>query len=90
MGTTTTGVVRISLPAVSRIRRLVSPGSRPLEFEAGDNVGLAIRAWPQEHVVKCLVYYHPDDEPKLLRTQQSRLLSLYQACREKVYSPVAL
>ena len=91
-GATSTGVIiddRYGADALARItgtgiwiaRPVEEPGSRPLEFEAGDNVGLALRAWPQEHVVKCLVYYHPDDEPELLRVQQSRLLALYQACR---------
>jgi 5-dehydro-2-deoxygluconokinase len=57
------------------------PGSRPLEFEAGDNVGLEIRNWPQEQVVKCLVYYHPDDEPELRLGQEDKMLALYEACR---------
>jgi 5-dehydro-2-deoxygluconokinase len=30
------------------------PGSRPLAFEAGANVAAALRAWPAEHVAKCL------------------------------------
>jgi len=57
------------------------PGSRPLAFEAGDNVGLDLRTWPQEQVVKCLVFYHPDDDPALRLAQQDKMLSLYQACR---------
>jgi 5-dehydro-2-deoxygluconokinase len=48
------------------------PGSQPLEFEAGDNVGVALRAWPAEHVVKCLCFYGARDLP--------RLRLLYQAC----------
>jgi 5-dehydro-2-deoxygluconokinase len=57
------------------------PGSIPLEFEAGDNVGLELRSWPQEHVVKCLAFYHPDDNPKLRQNQEATMLALYQACR---------
>jgi len=57
------------------------PGSRPLEFEAGDNVGLELLDWPQEQVVKCLAFYHPDDNPALLQHQEGKMLSLYQACR---------
>ena len=57
------------------------PGSIPLEFEAGDNVGLELRSWPQEHVVKCLAFYHPDDDPKLRQTQEAKMQALYQACR---------
>ena len=56
------------------------PGSRPLAFEAGDNVSLALRAWPGEHVAKCLVYYHPDDAPELRCAQAARLLALQAAC----------
>jgi 5-dehydro-2-deoxygluconokinase len=48
------------------------PGSAPLEFEAGDNVGLSLRGWPTEHVVKCLCAFAPGDLP--------RLSALYQAC----------
>jgi 5-dehydro-2-deoxygluconokinase len=48
------------------------PGSRPLEFEAGANVGVKLRAWPAQHVVKCLVHYERQDLP--------RLRQLYEAC----------
>ena len=57
------------------------PGSRPLEFEAGDNVGLELLSWPQEQVVKCLVFYHPDDDSKLRQNQEAKILTLYEACR---------
>ena len=56
------------------------PGSVPLAFEAGDNVGLALRAWPARHVVKCLVYYHPDDPAALQSQQLGRLATLAGAC----------
>jgi 5-dehydro-2-deoxygluconokinase len=57
------------------------PGSRPLAFEAGDNVGLDLRSWPQEQVVKCLVFYHPDDDPELRRDQEDKMLVLSEACQ---------
>jgi len=50
------------------------PGSRPLEFEAGANVGVKLRGWPAQHVVKCLVHYTRQDLPKLRQ--------LYDACVE--------
>lgn len=50
------------------------PGSVPLEFEAGANVGVKLRAWPAEHVVKCLSSYSAADLPKLK--------ALYEACLE--------
>ena len=56
------------------------PGSRPLDFEDGCNVGLALRTWPQEHVVKCLVYHHPDDEAGLAAQQVASVGLLAQAC----------
>jgi len=56
------------------------PGSRPLQFESGDNVGLALREWPREQVVKCPVFYHPDDAPGLRELQEDRLAALYDAC----------
>jgi 5-dehydro-2-deoxygluconokinase len=57
------------------------PGSLPLEFEAGNNVGLELHSWPQEQVVKCLVFYHPDDEMELRQNQEDKMLVLYEACR---------
>ena len=38
------------------------PGSNPLVFDRGRSVGTNLIAWPQEHVVKCLVRFHPDDD----------------------------
>jgi len=61
-------------------RPVEAPGSRPLAFEAGDNVALALRTWPGEHVAKCLVFHHPDDPPDLRRAQALRLLALQEAC----------
>jgi 5-dehydro-2-deoxygluconokinase len=57
------------------------PGSRPLAFEAGGNVALRLRQWPIEHVVKCLVYLHPDDEAALMEEQLDKLSTLYEATR---------
>lgn len=62
-------------------RPVERPGSRPLRFEDGDNVGLALRTWPGEHVVKCLVSYHPDDEASLREEQLQTLISLADACQ---------
>jgi 5-dehydro-2-deoxygluconokinase len=41
------------------------PGSRPLEFEAGENLAAHLRAWPAEHVVKCLSLSPVEDLPRL-------------------------
>jgi 5-dehydro-2-deoxygluconokinase len=56
------------------------PGSRPLAFEAGLNVGLALRTWPSDHVVKCLVSYHPDDEAALMQRHLQTIGALTDAC----------
>ena len=56
------------------------PGSRPLSFEEGNNIGLALRTWPKEHVVKCLVFYHPDDTQTLRKAQEDSICQLYRAC----------
>lgn len=58
------------------------PGSIPVEFECGPNVGLAIRTWPTEQIVKCLVFYHPDDAESLKRQQLERIATLTTACKE--------
>ena len=63
-------------------RPVEQPGSRPLEFEAGANVGLALRTWPREQVAKCLVFYHPDDDAGLKHQQLESLRQLYLGCIE--------
>ena len=63
-------------------RPVEQPGALPLAFEAGDNVGLAMRAWPAEHVAKCLVAMHPDDPPELQAMQLSRIRTIAGACAE--------
>lgn len=55
------------------------PGSRPLRFQHGDDLGACLRHWPREHIIKCLVFYHPDDEIALRLEQEERLRQLYQA-----------
>jgi 5-dehydro-2-deoxygluconokinase len=62
-------------------RPVERPGSRPLRFEDGFNVGLALRTWPGEQVVKCLVSYHPDDDAALREEQLQTLAMLADACQ---------
>ncbi|SEI99024.1 5-dehydro-2-deoxygluconokinase [Pseudomonas sp. NFR16] len=54
-------------------------GSRPLAFEHGRSIGSNLQSWPQEQIIKCLVQYHPDDEPMLRLEQEAQLMGLYQA-----------
>jgi 5-dehydro-2-deoxygluconokinase len=60
-------------------RPVERPGSRPLRFAAGDNLALAMRQWPAEHVAKCLVFHHPDDRQDLRLMQLERLAVLQEA-----------
>jgi 5-dehydro-2-deoxygluconokinase len=63
-------------------RPIEQSGSRPLKFDGAADVGSTLRSWPLNHVVKCLVRYHPDDPQALREQQEERLLCLYSACRE--------
>ncbi|WHP81871.1 bifunctional 5-dehydro-2-deoxygluconokinase/5-dehydro-2-deoxyphosphogluconate aldolase [Edwardsiella anguillarum] len=60
-------------------RPIELPGSRPLEMELG-NIGTQLISWPQEHVVKCLVLYHPEDEHTLRLAQEQSVAEVYRAC----------
>ncbi|HSC62750.1 MAG TPA: PfkB family carbohydrate kinase, partial [Caldimonas sp.] len=61
-------------------RPVEQPGSRPLAFEAGSDVALTLRDWPTEHVAKCLVLFHPDDDAPMKAAQLERLVALQAAC----------
>ncbi|MFT2109557.1 bifunctional 5-dehydro-2-deoxygluconokinase/5-dehydro-2-deoxyphosphogluconate aldolase [Marinomonas sp. 2405UD68-3] len=56
------------------------PSSRPLELEGGRSIGSRLRSWPKEHIVKCLVFYHDQDEDALKHAQERQILELYNAC----------
>lgn len=60
-------------------RPIELPSSRPLRLEHGD-IGSQLVSWPQEHVVKCLVFYHPQDPAALRQEQEALLLEVYRAC----------
>ncbi len=59
-------------------RAIEIPGSRPVEFEPRDHAGLPLLAWPQSQVVKCLVFYHPDDTLELRLSQERRIVELWR------------
>jgi 5-dehydro-2-deoxygluconokinase len=58
------------------------PGSRPLRFEFSQDVGSRLIEWPVDHVVKCLCFYHPDDDAALKQAQQEKLVTLAEAARK--------
>ena len=62
-------------------RPIELPSSRPLRLEHG-NIGSQLIDWPLEHVVKCLVFYHPDDPAALRAEQDALLLEVWQACNK--------
>lgn len=57
------------------------PGSNPVTFDHGRSIGTALVAWPQEHIVKCLVQYHPDDTLDNRLEQEAQIRTLYDAAQ---------
>ncbi|GGA63075.1 bifunctional 5-dehydro-2-deoxygluconokinase/5-dehydro-2-deoxyphosphogluconate aldolase [Pelagibacterium lentulum] len=58
------------------------PGSRPLRFEFSQDIGSQLVEWPVDHCIKCLCFYHPDDDPALKAEQGEKLRALYDAARK--------
>ena len=60
------------------------PGTRPIEFETelgADFSGLD--DWPQDNVVKLLVFAHPDDDAETKAVQEDRVRRLFNAARHR-------
>lgn len=55
------------------------PGSNPVVFDRGRSIGTTLIGWPHEHVVKCLVQFHPDDAIANRLEQEAQLRALYDA-----------
>jgi 5-dehydro-2-deoxygluconokinase len=55
------------------------PGSNPVVFEHGRSIGTTLVSWPVEHVVKCLVPFHPDDEIGNRLENEAQVQALYDA-----------
>lgn len=60
-------------------RPIELPGSRPLRLEHG-SIGTQLVSWPLEHVVKCLIFYHPNDPQTLRQEQEALVKEVYEAC----------
>ena len=56
------------------------PGSRPVQFEPRNNMGLPLMSWPRSHVVKCLVHYRPNDPIELRLEQEQLVCQLHADC----------
>jgi 5-dehydro-2-deoxygluconokinase len=54
--------------------------SRPVEFVGGSNPAATLRTWPEEHVVKCNLYMHPNDDAEIKELQEQKVIQLYDAC----------
>jgi 5-dehydro-2-deoxygluconokinase len=57
------------------------PGSRPLDFDYGGDLGSRLIEWPVGHTIKCLCFYHPDDPEELKVRQERELLRVFDAAR---------
>ncbi|CAN5269106.1 5-dehydro-2-deoxygluconokinase [soil metagenome] len=57
------------------------PGSRPLRFELSGDIGARLVEWPATQTVKCLAFYHPDDDAALKDEQQRTLRTVFDATR---------
>lgn len=55
------------------------PGSNPVVFDRGRSIGTALLSWPAEHVVKCLVQFHPDQAVDVRLENEAQIGALYEA-----------
>lgn len=62
-------------------RPIELPGSRPLRFDGTHSLASELVHWPREQVVKCLVFYHPDDPEPLRAEQEEWLEQVWEATR---------
>lgn len=62
-------------------RPVEKPGSRPLEFDQLPDLGSHLAEWPVTHTVKCLCFYHPDDDAELKARQERELARVHDAAR---------
>ena len=63
-------------------RPVEQPGTNPVIFEFSRSIGSVLEHWPREQVVKCLIYYHPDDIPERRLAQENQVRTLCEACNE--------
>ena len=63
------------------------PGSNPLEFDRGRSIGTHLVSWPHEHVVKCLVKYHPDAAIENRLDNEAQVRALYDSMVRIVVTP---
>jgi 5-dehydro-2-deoxygluconokinase len=62
-------------------RPVEQPGSRPVRFEFGQDIGSRLAEWPVTHTAKCLAFMHKDDDPALLAEQTATIRTACDAAR---------
>lgn len=63
-------------------RPIEMPYSRPLYLMHGQSLGSKLTEWPSQHVIKCLVQYHPNDAEELRRKQENEVLEAFRAAQQ--------
>ncbi|WP_279479071.1 5-dehydro-2-deoxygluconokinase [Aureimonas sp. SK2] len=58
------------------------PGSRPLRFEFGQDLGSRLVDWPVDHCIKVLAFFHPDDPAEMKAAQVDKLRTAFEAARK--------
>jgi 5-dehydro-2-deoxygluconokinase len=61
-------------------RPVERPATNPLQFDQGPSIGSHLLTWPKEHVIKCLVQLHPDDNANLSQNL-AQIQALYEAAQ---------
>jgi 5-dehydro-2-deoxygluconokinase len=57
-------------------RPIEKAGATDLTFVGGPDVGLTLKSWPKDHVIKCLSSYHPGTEAGRREREEHALLAL--------------
>lgn len=76
-----------SAPLIARAGRRAGLLARPIEANVQDELhfigspGAVLGTWPQRHVVKCKLVYHPDLPAELLERRRHAVADLAQVCR---------
>ena len=60
-------------------RPVERPESNPVVFEAVGPIAAVLEHWPKEQIVKCLVFYHPDDPAPRRQAQENQMRTLSEA-----------
>lgn len=70
-----------ALSPIWSARAVEKPLTRPLDFDFDEDLGVTIRHFQAKHVIKCLIFHHPQDDESLQQEQICSLKRLYQLSR---------